>query len=412
MLHGRVIRPPAVGATLMAVDEASVFGIPDVRVVRIKRLPRASSTEDEWAAVKAAAALKATWSEGQPLPGSLALEPYLRQGVVDRDQMVVNRGDATAALGGAARKISATYFWPFQSHASLGPSCAVADVHADGARRSGPRRRERTACATNLAKVFSLPVDKMRVVFLKASGSYGTNGNDYVAADAVLLSKIIGAPVRVQWTRQDETGWDPKGPQQLLDIQRGLDAAGRIVAWDTADVAAETRPRARARCSPPTPPVSRRTTARAPGAITQNGDPPYQAAQRPRARALACKDTPLQPSNLRAPGKIANVFAVESFTDELAAAAGADPLDFRLNELTDPRAIEVVEAHRAGIRLADAAVAQPAGRQGAALDRPRHGVHALQAERELRRDGDGGRRRSRPAGSIAVRASSARTTAV
>ncbi len=188
--------------------------------------------KDEWAAVRAARALEATWSEWQGLPRHDELEPYLRAGAVDRDQSVVNRGDVDAAMAGAAKTLSATYFWPNQSHASLGPSCAVADVRDDGTTIWTSSQASHGMRAT-LSRVFGLAPDKVRVVFLEGSGSYGTNGADYAAADAVLLSKTVRAPVRVQWSRQDELGWDPKGPQQLLDLRAGLDAAGRILAWET-----------------------------------------------------------------------------------------------------------------------------------------------------------------------------------
>src|SRR5262249_17575428 len=192
----------------------------------------------------------------------------------------------------------------------------------------------------NLSKVFGLNPAKVRVVFLDGSGSYGTNAGDHAAADAVLISKTIGAPVRVQWSRHDETGWDPKGPQQLIDIHGGVDASGKIVAWDThmwlpaqasgarALPAAEETGRG---------PEQAQEHGQGAGAITQNGDPPYTAAN---VRVLVhwVKEAPLQLSNLRAPGKIANVFAVESFTDELAAAARVDPIAFRIDRLSDPRA--------------------------------------------------------------------------
>ncbi|MGH9144878.1 MAG: xanthine dehydrogenase family protein molybdopterin-binding subunit, partial [Vicinamibacterales bacterium] len=192
----------------------------------------------------------------------------------------------------------------------------------------------------NLSKVFGLSPDKVRVVFLDGAGSYGTNGGDHVAADAVLLSKTLSQPVRVQWTRQDETGWDPKGPQQLLDVRAGLDAGGRIVGWDTQMWLPNPVPGARALLAADAAGLTQDHGAGA-GAITQNGDPPYHA-EHVRVLVHWTKEAPLQLSNLRAPGKIANVFAVESFTDELAAAAGADPIDFRLERLTDPRAIEVI----------------------------------------------------------------------
>jgi CO/xanthine dehydrogenase Mo-binding subunit len=338
MMHARVIRPPALGATLLSVDDTSVFGIPDVRIVRLDDF-LAVVTRDEWAAVKAASALKATWSEWQGLPGNSGLERYLRDGALDRDQTVVSKGDPIAAMAGAAKKLSASFFWPAQSHASLGPSCAVADVRGDSATIWSASQGTH-GLRNNLAKVFGLTPANVRVVFLEGSGSYGTNGSDDVAADAVLLSKVVGQPVRVQWTRQDEHGWDPKGPQQLLDLQAGLDAKGRIVAWDAQTWLPMNKPGAR--------PVLAADAARlaqdggqGAGLLSQNIDPPYEA-DNVRVVVHSLKETPLRPSNLRAPGKIANVFAVESFTDELAAAAGVDPVAFRLSRLTDPRAIDAL----------------------------------------------------------------------
>jgi nicotinate dehydrogenase subunit B len=338
MLHARVIRPAAVGSTLASVDESSIRGIPDVRVVRVQSF-LALVGKDEWAVVKAAGALKANWTEARTLPGSDGLDRWTRTAAVDRDQAIVNRGDAAGAIGGAARKLSATYFWPFQSHASLGPCCAVADVKGDGATIWSSSQGTH-GLRTNLAKVFGLSTDKVRVVFLDGAGSYGTNGGDHAAADAVLLSKTIGQPVRVQWTRQDETGWDPKGPQQLLDLQAGMDASGRIVGWDTQMWLPNQAPGARPLLAADAAGLPQEHGAGA-GAITQNGDPPYQA-DNVRVLVHWTKEAPLQLSNLRAPGKIANVFAVESFTDELAAASGADPIAFRLDRLTDPRAIAVI----------------------------------------------------------------------
>jgi CO/xanthine dehydrogenase Mo-binding subunit len=338
MLHARVIRPPAVGAPLVSVDAASLFGIPDIRIVRIEHF-LAVVGKDEWAVVRAAGALKAEWGAGTGLPGSDGLDRWTRAAPVERDQAVLTRGDATAAINGAATKVSATYFWPFQSHASLGPSCAVADVKGDGATIWSASQGTHGLRA-NLSKVFGLAPDNVRVVFLDGSGSYGTNGGDHVAADAVLLSKTVGQPVRVQWTRQDETGWDPKGPQQLLDLKAGLDASGRLLGWDTEMWLPNQIPGARALLAADAAGLPQ-DHGQGAGAITQNGEPPYQVEH---ARVLVhwVKDAPLQLSNLRAPGKIANVFAVESFTDEIAVAAGADPLAFRLARLTDPRAIEVL----------------------------------------------------------------------
>ena len=339
MLHGRVIRPPAIGAKLQSVDESSIRGIPDVRVVRIENFLGVVAP-DEWAAVRAARELKATWSDWQGLPGNDGLERFIRDGAVDKDQDLVSRGDPAAALSTAAKQFSSTYEWPLQSHASLGPSCAVADVRADGATVWSSTQGTHGLRA-NLSKIFSIPQDKLRVIYLDGSGSYGGNGNDDAAADAVLLSKAVGKPVRVQWMRHDEHGWDPKGPAQLLDLRGGIDSDGRIVAWETQMWLPTTTPGNR-----PILGVDAAGLAQAhgqgAGQISQNGDPPY-ATPNVRVTVHWTKDTPLRISNLRAPGKIANSFAVESFTDELASAAGIDPVAFRLRGLTDPRAIEVIK---------------------------------------------------------------------
>jgi CO/xanthine dehydrogenase Mo-binding subunit len=363
MLHARVIRPAAVGATLVSVDEASIRAIPDVRVVRVGSF-LAVVSKDEWAVVRAAGALKTTWSDAQNLPGSDGLDRWTRAATPDRDQAVVARGDAPAALAGAAKKFSATYFWPFQSHASLGPSCAVAAITGDGGTIWSSSQGTH-GLRGNLSRVFGLNPAKVRVVFLDGSGSYGTNGGDHVAADAVLLSKTIGQPVRVQWSRQDETGWDPKGPQQLLDVHAGLDAAGRIVAWDTHMWLSTQAPGTRALLAADAAGLTQEHGQGA-GAITQNGDPPY-AADNVRVLVHWVKDAPLQLSNLRAPGKIANVFAVESFTDELAAAAGVDPIAFRLARLSDPRAIDVITRTASAFGWRERPSPGPQSKQGGAL---------------------------------------------
>jgi len=361
MLHGRIIRPPAIGATLVSVDESSLRGIPDTRVVRIESF-LAVVAKDEWAAVRAAAALKATWTNWEGLPGHQGLDRYSRAAALERDQSIVNRGDAPAAMRGAAKTLSATYFWPFQSHASLGPSCAVADVRADGNTTVWCASQGIHGLRTNLAKVFGLPPEKMRVIFLDGSGSYGTNGGDHVAADALLLSKTVGQPVRVQWMRHDEHGWDPKGPQQLLDVRAGLDAAGRIVAWETEMWVPNAAPGARALVAADAARISQEHGTGS-GAITQNGDPPYDT-DHVRVVAHMIKETPLQLSNLRAPGKIANVFAVEAFTDELAAAAGVDPVEFRMKRLTDPRALEAIGRTASAFRWEPRTSPNPRARQG------------------------------------------------
>jgi CO/xanthine dehydrogenase Mo-binding subunit len=339
MLHGRVIRPGSIGSKLVSIDETSIAAIPDVRVVRVKDFLGVVA-RDEWAAIRAARELKVTWSDWQGLPGSAGLEASVRRGPMDRDQQVLNRGDAPAAMAAATKKVSATFLWPNQSHASMGPSCAVADVHDGGATvwssTQGPH-----ALRQNLARVFALDAAKTRVVFLDGAGSYGSNGNDDVAADAVLLSKTVGAPVRVQWMRHDEHGWDPKGPQQLLDVRAGMDAQGKITAWETEMWVPTNKPGQR--MLPAAEHAGLATdSGQGAGLMTQNGEPPYEATN-VRVTAHLTQGTPLRISNLRAPGKIANVFAVEAMVDQLAAAAGADPIAFRQTRIKDIRAIAALQ---------------------------------------------------------------------
>ena len=339
MLHGRVIRPPSIGAKLISVDESSIRNIPDVELIRMENF-LAVVAKDEWAAVRAASELKAAWTEWQGLPGSDDLARHVREGAVDRDEALVSRGDPAAALPGAAKQFSATYSWPCQSHASLGPSCAIADVRADGT-TIWTASQGTYGMRANFAKVFGIPEDKLRVIYLDGSGSYGGNGNDDAAADALLLSKKVGHPVRVQWMRQDEHGWDPKGPPQLLDLRGGIDVEGRIVAWETEMWLPMTVPGNRPLLAADAAAIPQ-AHGQGAGAISQNGDPPYTASN-VRVVVHWLKETPLRPSNLRAPGKIANVFAVEGFTDEMAAEAGIDPVEFRLRGLTDQRAIDVLK---------------------------------------------------------------------
>jgi nicotinate dehydrogenase subunit B len=344
MLHGRVVRPPAVGAKLLSLDESSIREIPDVRVVRLENFLGVVAP-DEWAAVRAARELKASWSEGEGLPGNEGLERYVRESPVERDQTMPGKILVNGNVEPATKHFSATYFWPNQSHASLGPSCAIADMRPDGLTVWSSSQGTH-GLRNSFAKLFGLPAEKVRVIYLEGAGSYGGNGNDDAAADAVLLSRAVGRPVRVQWMRHDEHGWDPKGPQQLLDLKASLSEDGRIHDWQTQmwlpAAVPGTRPFLAIDAAGMAQPHGQNA-----GQVQQNGDPPYAVAIPASVTVHWIKQTPLRISNLRAPGKIANVFAVESFTDELAAAAKIDPVVFRLRGLeergNDPRAIAVVK---------------------------------------------------------------------
>ncbi len=194
---------------------------------------------------------------------------------------------------------------------------------------------------------------------------YGTNGADHAAADAVLLSKTLGAPVRVQWSRQDEHGWDPKGPQQLLDLHAGLDADGRLAAWQTEMWIPANRRGARILLAAEAAGLPQDSGRDAAG-IQENGDPCYPV-EHVRVLAHWLRDTPLNPSNLRAPGKPGNVFAVEGFIDEIAAATSTDPLAFRLQRLADPRAVEALKRGAAAFKWDARPSPNPARRDGSRL---------------------------------------------
>ena len=341
MLHGRVIRPPAVGAKLLAVDEASVKAIPGVRVVRVNDFLGVVA-ETEWDAVVAVRQLKASWSESNALIGNDAVRAWMRAGPFDADEVLVRKGDAKAALAGIGTRVSAEYYWPLQSHASMGPSCAVADVR-DGKATIWTASQATHKFRETYARILGLAQDAVRCIYVDGSGCYGMNGHDDAGADAALLSRAVGRPVRVQWTREDEHGWDPKGPPQLLAIDGGTSEDGTIAAWRTE----MWLPRATANL-PNAPLLAPEAAGIAQpqgyvtGLIGQNGNPPYACAHQ-EVLVHWIRTVPLRSSNIRAPGKVANCFAVESFTDELAAAARRDPVEFRLQGLSDPRAIEVLK---------------------------------------------------------------------
>jgi CO/xanthine dehydrogenase Mo-binding subunit len=340
MLHGRAIRPPAVGAELVSVDDASIAAIPGARTVRRGNFLGVVA-DSEWAAIRAARALKTTWTEPANLPGSDQLYAAVRRTAVAHEEVLASRGDADGKLAGAGKLLRASYEWPAQSHASLGPSCAIADVRTDGATiwtASQATHKFRPV----FARFLGLHPDTVRMIYLDGAGCYGMNGHEDAAADAALMSQSLGRPVRVQWMREDEHGWDPKGPPQVLDLHAALDDAGAIAAWETvAWLPLNTPGLPAAPLLAPAAAGLDQPNGQSAGLTQLNTDPPYAIADM-RAQIKWLRDTPLRPSNLRAPGKIGNTFAVECFTDELAAAAHADPLAFRLQMLQEPRGIAVL----------------------------------------------------------------------
>lgn len=340
MLHGRVVRPAAVGAKPLEVDDASIGHLAGARVVRIGDFLGVVA-EHEWTAVRAARELKVRWSAGTGLVGHDGVQDWARRGPFVKDDVLASKGD-TSTLANNPRTQRARFFWPVQSHGSMGPSCAVADVRSDRATIwSASQATHRYQPA--LARACGLPRDKVRVIYLDGAGCYGMNGHDDAAADAALLSKATGGPVRVQWMHADELGWDPKGPPQLIELRASLNEDNRIAAWEAEMwVPMATANLAHVPLLGPAEAGIAQPAGQAVGLISQNADPPYTTAN-VKVIAHWLADAPLRPSNIRAPGKVANSFAVESFIDQLAASAKIDPVEFRLRDLANPRGTEVLK---------------------------------------------------------------------
>ncbi len=342
MVHARVVRPPAIGATLQGVDESSVVGIKGlIKVVRVKDF-LAVVADNEWAAIKGAERLKATWSSWAGLPEMDRLYDTVRRTPINKDDVTLDRGDAKAAMGSAARTLSATYEFAIHTHGSIGPSCAIADWR-DGNLTVWTASQATHWLRRDLAATFGIPIMNVLVMYFDGAGCYGRNGHEDAAADATLLSREIGRPVRVQWMRHDEHGWDPKGPPTLVDLKAGLDASGTVVAWQSEFWI----PKATITQSPTIIAAALAGLPKKddinPGNVFQNSAPPYAFANA-HAVCHRLESTPFRPSWIRTPGRMQNTYANEAFMDELAAAASVDPVEFRLRHLPDPRGVEVLKA--------------------------------------------------------------------
>ena len=338
--------------------------IPDARVVRIRDF-LAVVAPREWDAVRALRALKASWSETATLPSFENLFEAVRATPVARTETLRSLGDATEALATAPQVFHASYQWPIQSHASMGPSCAVADIRDGGGTvwtaSQGTHRLRKT-----MAKLLALDVAKLRLIYLDGSGSYGTNGNDDVAFEAALLSRRAGPPRARPMDARGRAWLGPEGAAAAAGFpRRARRGRRRRGMGDDRDAAGE-------HAEPAGIPLLAAVAAGleadggvSAGLMSLNSDPPYAIANM-RAEIRWLEATPLRPSNLRAPGKIGNVFGVESFFDELAAAAGVDPLAYRLRQLRDPRGQEVLQ--RVGAMMAWKPRLEPIDRNAQTLE--------------------------------------------
>jgi nicotinate dehydrogenase subunit B len=344
MLHGRVVRPPYagvdagdfVGNTLEAVDESSIAHIPGIRAVVVIRDFIGIVAEREEHADEAMRELRVRW---KPWPGSAPLgdlQNALRNNPSKR-RVLVEQGDVDAAIAASAQPMQRDYVWPYQLHASIGPSCALADWRIDSMTVWAGSQNPHVLRA-DLAKLTGLPDTAVDVVRMEAAGCYGRNCADDVAADAALLSRAVGAPVRVQLSREQEHLWEPKGAAQWMQVNGGLDATGSAAAYDFQTSYPSN--------GAPTLALLLTRTIDPETAAYEMGDrtavPPYDYRN---LRVVANDMAPiLRASWLRGVSALPNSFAHESYVDELATAAGADPVEFRLRHLKDERAAELVVA--------------------------------------------------------------------
>jgi len=251
-----------------------------------------------------------------------------------------NIGNVQEALPQSAKTLKATYDFAIHTHGSIGPSCAIADIK-DGQLTCWTASQATHNLKKQLAAMLNLPVESVRCIYVEGSGCYGRNGHEDAAGDAALLARAVGRPVRVQWMRADEHGWDPKGPPTLIDLRAALDANNEVIARESEffvpEGAAGNVPLIAASLA-----GLPHETVYSPGNIIQNSALPYAF---PNIRTVCHRlaETPFRPSWIRAPGRMQNTYANEAFMDELAAAVGADSLDFRLKYLKDPRGIELLQ---------------------------------------------------------------------
>ena len=341
MLHARVVRPAAMKATLLSWNDYECRKIPGYVGAIRKGSYLAVLGRSEWAAIKASRAVETTWSDWQGLPDKAKLWEYVRGTKINKDEDLQKVGDSGAALKTpGARNVSASYDFAIHTHGSIGPSCAVAE-YKDDKLTCWSASQQTHLLRKQIAVMLGMQADDVRCIYIEGAGCYGRNGHEDAAADAALLAKETGLPVRVQWMRADEHGWDPKGPPTLLDFRGALDGRGNVLGWES-EVFIPDRPKDIAVTLLPAELAGLPREASHPGNIHQSLAIPYTV---PNIRATAhwLADTPFRPSWIRTPGRMQNTFGNESFVDELAAAAGADPLQFRLKHLNDPRGAELLE---------------------------------------------------------------------
>lgn len=348
MLYGRALRPAVAGAKPVSVDEKSIASIAGAKVIR-KGDFIGVVAKNEWDAIRAARTLKISWSKvPEPFVPHTAVHDYIRKAKPGKRSIEQTVGDVGAVFAKGKRVVEAEYEWPYQSHASLAPACAVAEVTAEGVTVWHSSQKPH-ATSEAIAKMLGLAPEKVRSVSVAGPGSYGRNDAGDAAGDAAVLSLMTGKPVRVQGGRSDGHGWDPKGPASVHTVRAALGEDGKIEAYQYMTKAFSRMEVATSESSPndllagmllgfQNPPVHMF------GIPTDSYAFPNREMGWETIPSMLSNDSPLRTSSLRDPVGPQLFFASESFVDECSLAAGADPVEFRLRHLTDARDRAVVEA--------------------------------------------------------------------
>jgi len=348
MVHGRMIRPAIAGAVPVKVDESSIKDIPGAKVVWDKGFLGVVA-DKEWDAIQAAQKLKVEWSKVEPpFPEQASLYDHIRTASVRKHSVDKENGNVDDAFKGAAKVIEAEYEWPFQSHACMGPACALVQIK-DGRVTCWSGTQKSHFVQEGLALTLDVPVDKVRVIHVTGPGSYGRNDADDCAMDAAVLAKAVGKPVRLQYMREQGTGWDPKGPASIHKARAAIDAAGKVTAYEFTSKGF-SRFDVNTNGGKPHDTLAGQTRGVALQSRDAFGVPAESYAFDNKRMAwetippLLDRSSPLRSAHLRDPVGPQIHFASESFIDEVAAGLNADPIEFRLRHLQDARDIAVIKA--------------------------------------------------------------------
>ncbi|MGE0039027.1 MAG: molybdopterin cofactor-binding domain-containing protein, partial [Xanthobacteraceae bacterium] len=349
MAHGRMLRPAVAGSVPVKIDEASIKSIPGAQVVWEKGFLGVVA-DTEWGAINAAQKLKVEWSNvAPPFPDQNALYDHIRKAPVRKREIGGKpAGNIDEAFKTAARVVEAEYEWPFQSHASMGPACSLVEIK-NGKVTCWSGTQKSHFVQNGLAATLGIPVSDVHVIWAVGPGSYGRNDADDCAMDAAVLAKAVGKPVRLQYTREQGTGWDPKGPASIHRARAAIDATGNVIAYEFVSKGF-SRVDVNTSGNKPIDTLAGHTR----GLPLASGDGfgvPAESYEFANKRMgwetippLLERASPLRSSHLRDPVGPQIHFASESFMDEVAAAISVDPVEFRLRHVKEPRDIAVIRA--------------------------------------------------------------------